>query len=163
MVESFLEQVKSPAVFCHVLPCAEIENLVGLDVIASLKWAGKQSETLSVLKQIRSDERRLGLDERESFHLFFDLKKGFTDQDIRDESVEEGRQWLASRVRMGGLDPQSFTLGGFGRRLLRQLQSSPTFSEAVRLSFSSPEWRHAFRDLLAEAGWVFLAPLSRRT
>ena len=158
-----VRSVSSPTLFVSTLPCGEIENLVGLDHVVSVRAQPRHKPTTQILEKIRREERLKGISLEESFELYFDLKEGLRTEYLKTEDSERARKWIEERVRMTDLDPQNFVIEGYGKRIMRDIKDNPEFEKRMQKSFMKGDWQRVFSELTTYACWIFLAPPPKRT
>ena len=153
---SGLKGREAPGFFSLVLPCMEIENLIGLAVLGQLERVYKHP-TYKVLATIERMEIQDNRNVSESFSLFFDMKEGLSSSEVGDWS-KEAVEWLGSRLAYAGIDPGDFDLPGFGARLMKQIVSSQLCLQTLRATVVGERWLENFTDFVDLSQWLFLAP-----
>jgi hypothetical protein len=151
-----------PLYFCSITPCAEIENIFGLDVLAHLNPV-RLSRTFESLIRIHSEETRLNGDICDSFCLFFDMKEGLSDRVFQRITDAESRQWLIQKLQMARIGAGAINLPGFGSHVVRQVLESNICMAEFRRVVRSSNWQSIFGRFVEDIMWTLAAPPPQRT
>jgi hypothetical protein len=154
--ESNVADLNWPFIFFFELPCAEIENVIPLDIYANY-FVENHPLCVSQLLQIDAEEERQNIELSKRFWSFFDIKRGV--DDARLSSMDgDAKSWIISKISLLDGNLNRFPISGFGRKALSILVKNEKFHSDFRKSLKSTRWQTIFSDFTANVYWIVIAP-----
>lgn len=161
-VDILIKDVQWPLIFCSFTPGSEIENIFGLEVLATLPRIASSSSHL-VLTKIESAERDLGHDSADRFQWYFDMKSGVSEKTLSKIKEDAVKQWFELKLSLAQTTKPITNIPGFGDKLSKELLSSDECLSAFRRTVRSKEWLEVFGGFISNIMWQLAAPAAQRT
>lgn len=154
---SGLKDPEWPLLFVSELPCAELENVLPLEMYISCFFNTIGSATRLLLTIAEAEELALS-PASERYWLFFDVKKGASRTEIESGPYEpEVKDWLRGKLCLSGLTAPDAEIGGFGKEAMKRLQEKTTFERELRGHVQTNRWREVFAGFFHGLYWLFIA------
>ena len=135
-----------------MLECHEIENLLHPDLILGLRCA-RQYKDRNLLKKIQRVEPEIFGDN--SLWRYFDIKNGIN-ADVLARYEGKSKEWISMKLIALGLDEMTFSIAGFGDRVIDSLLDDVNKYRLIRQMVTrNKEWMHAFSKLFEDIVWYF--------
>jgi hypothetical protein len=136
-----------------VLDCHEIENILHPKLILELR-SGAQYRSTNIINRLVSLETDLFGEN--SLWRFLDLKGGLNNKKLAEVNGER-EEWLLKKVRLLGLNEESFVIYGFGDNVISNLNDNVDKKRLLKnYVLNNPSWNSAFREMFEDIAWRFV-------
>lgn len=146
-----------PLLFAYELSCAELENVVPLEIYAD-EFRLTHANTIATLLKIDDEETRTQVPYDERFWLYFDVKRGLREAGVISVASDDARKWVLSKISSSSVIGEAFELPGFGAGAMRRLLARNDFQAMLRDKISSGRWQYVFSGIINAVYWILISP-----